>query len=117
MLKDSLLKFFKIDGFIENLSGYIETRAELFKHEIKEEITKSLAKFSMIFVLVFFFIVSIIFMSVALALWLGSIIGNITGFALIGGLYLLIGVILLRYQKPISRLIEEKLMKLSKHKK
>jgi hypothetical protein len=117
MLKDTILKFFKIDGFIEGLGGYIETRAELFKLEIKEEITKSLAKLSVFFLLTVFFIASLMFISVAFALWLGTLVGTMAGFAIVGGLYLIVTVTLLLFQKQIIQSIEKQLMKLVNPKK
>ena len=43
MLKDTLAKFFKVDSLIENLTGFVETRVELLKIEVKEDFAKGLA--------------------------------------------------------------------------
>src|SRR5688572_10241369 len=44
MLKDTLSKFFKVDSLLGNLTGYVETRVELLKIEVKEDVAKGLAQ-------------------------------------------------------------------------
>ena len=39
-IKDSIFKFLRLDNLVENLSGYVETRIELVKLEVREEIAK-----------------------------------------------------------------------------
>jgi hypothetical protein len=117
MLKDTLLKFFKLDGFIENLGGYIETRAELLKIELKEEITRSLAKLSLLFTLAFIFLTSLIFLSIALALCIGEAIGNMAGFAIVGLLYFIIAIILMLFKDKLSSVLEKKFMNVVKYKR
>ncbi len=110
MLKDKLLKFFKIEGFVQNLGNYIETRVELLKLELKEEVIKSVSKLSLIFVLALFFFISFLFLSVALAFWIGTVAGNTGGFAIVGGLYLLLGATLLIFKEQINHSLEKKII-------
>jgi hypothetical protein len=117
MLKDTILKFFKVDGLIQNLSGYIEARAELLKHEIKEEISKSLSKLSLIFVLVVIFLIAIVFMSVGLAFYIGQILNHVLGFLIVGSLYLLVGIVIFIYRDTIAHSLEKKLKEIVEHKK
>jgi len=118
MLKDTILKFLKIDGFLASLTGYVETRAELLKIEIKEEVAKSLSKMSLLFVLILFFLVSVMFLSVALAFWIGQSTGSMVGgFAIVGGVYLLLAIIMFLLKEQISQRLEKKLMEIVKQKK
>jgi len=39
-IKDSIFKFLRLDNLVKSLSGYLETRVELVKIEVREEIIK-----------------------------------------------------------------------------
>jgi hypothetical protein len=108
MLKETLLKFFKIDGLIENISGYIEARAELLKIEVKEEITRSMAKLSFILAVTICFLIAIIFMSVGLAFYIGQLINPVVGFLIVGALYFLGGIVISYNKEAISHRLEKK---------
>ena len=54
MLKDRVLKFLKLDGLVDGLSGYIETRVSLLKIEVKEEIIELISKILVIHPELFF---------------------------------------------------------------
>ena len=116
MLKDTILKFFKIDGFVENLGNYLETRVELFKIELKEEVSKSASRLSILLLLALLFLICISFLSVALAFWIATATSNIIGFATVGGLYLMLSVTLLIFKDRISYSVEKIIMKIVKKK-
>lgn len=94
MFKDTLSKLFKIDNLISNLTGYVETKVELLKIEVKEELAKSLAKAVAYLLIAFILAVFIIFISIGVALWIGGTLGNFAGFAIVAGVYLVTGLIL-----------------------
>jgi len=116
MLKNSILKFLKLDGFVEILTGYLETRVELLKLEVKEDIAKALAKLLVIVVLVFACVCFVFFSSITLAFWLAQTIGLIGGFGIVSFLYLVFVVILLLLQKPIGKSLEKKMLEIVKKK-
>lgn len=116
MLKDTVLKFLKLDGFIESLTGYVETRVELLKMEVREDIAKALAKLSLFFVLAFSFVIFLVFISIALALWIGESLGLVLGFAIVAAVYLLITLTCLLFKKPISKNLEKTLLDIAKEK-
>lgn len=117
MLKDTLSKFFKVDSLLSNLTGYVETRVELLKIEVKEDVAKGLAQAVSYLFIAFVVALFITFISVALALLLGQRLGNIAGFSIVALIYLIVGVILwLSREKLIAR-IENKLSLLLKKKK
>ena len=91
MFRDSISKFFKVDSLIGNLTGYVETRIELLKIEVKEDISRGLSNIIVFLLLAFVFAVFIVFISVAIALAIGESIGGFAGFAIVSGFYLLLG--------------------------
>jgi uncharacterized membrane protein YqjE len=115
MLKETLLKFFKLDGLLDNLTGYIETRVELMKHEIKEDVAKVMAKLALILVAGSFIALFILFASVAIAMLLSETWGTTIGFAIVGGGYLLITVFIIIFRHTLSRLLEKQLKKILKN--
>jgi len=105
MFKDSLSKFFKIDNLLNNLTGYLETRVELLKIEVKEELAKSLAKAVAYLFIAFIATLFLTFFSIAVALLLSASLGNFAGFSIVGGAYFLVAIILfLSREKLISKL-------------
>ena len=110
MLKDKLLKFLKLDGFIESLTAYVETRVELLKIEVKEEIVTILVKATLALIVAVSFLFFLLFISVAIAYWIGKSIGMIGGFSIVGGGYFLLMVILLLSRESIGDRLRKKLI-------
>ena len=104
MFKDTLSKFFKVDSLLSNLTGYLETRVELLKMEVKEDLAKALAKAVSYFLIGFISALFLTFISVALALLLGQRLGNFAGFSIVAGIYLVTALILwLSREKLIAK--------------
>ena len=93
MFKDTLSKLFKVDNLINNLTGYVESKVELLKMEVKEELARSLAKVVAYLSIAFILALFIVFLSIAVALELAGILGSFAGFAIVAGVYLIVGVI------------------------
>lgn len=117
MLKDTLSKFFKVDTLLSNLTGYVETRVELLKIEVKEDLSKGLAQAISYLFIAFILAVFVIFVSIALALLLGERFGNAAGFSIIAFVYLVLGVILWYKRGKMIAGLEIKLSILLKKKK
>ena len=117
MFKDSLSKFFKVDTLLSNLTGYVETRVELLKIEVKEDLAKSLAQVILYFLLVFLFALFIVFLSLAIGLVLSARFGNFVGFSLVGVFYLLAGLILLLTRKSLISKLEKQFTLMFRKKK
>ena len=94
MLRDTLSKFFKVDSLLDNLSGYVESRVELLKVEVKEDLTNGLAQAVGYLFIAFVFALFIVFLSIAIALLLSARFGTFTGFSVVGAFYLVAGLIL-----------------------
>lgn len=109
MLKETLLKFFKLDGLVNNLTGYVETRIELMKYEIKEDMAKAIAKISLVLLTAMLFTFFMLFISVSIAIKIGESLGNFAGFGIVAGFYFILMLIILIFREPISKNLELKI--------
>ena len=108
MFKDTISKFFKVDSLLSNLAGYVESRVELLKIEIKEDLAKNLALAVVYLFIAFILALFLTFLSIALALVLGQALGNFTGFLIVAGAYLLAGLILLLTRERLISKLEKR---------
>lgn len=118
-----VMQFFnmlKIDNLIENISGYIDTRLELFKIEIKEWIAKILSNLIYFLILLMLILVILIFISMSAGFYLNQILeSNFWGFGIVASFYLLIVILFILNSKKniaiinsqIQKIIEKKLKK------
>jgi len=117
VLKDTILKFLKMDSLIENITGYVETRIELLKIEMKEEVAKSLAKALVYAVILVLSTLFIFLISMAGAYKIGEAVGTFGGFAIVAGLYLLAGLLVFAFRNAITEKLEGQLQEKLKKKK
>ena len=117
MLKDSILKFLKLDTLIENLTGYVETRIELTKMEIREEVAKGLSKVALFMLMGAVFTLFVVLISVAIAHLIAKSVGAFGGFAIVAGFYLLLGLLLFGFKNAISEKLQDYLVHQMKKKK
>lgn len=117
VLKDSVLKFLKLDSLIENLTGYVETRIELTKLELKEDIAKSLAKVLLFILMGAVFTLFVVLISVAVAHLIAKSIGAFGGFAVVAGFYLLLTLLLYGFRHAIGEKLQDQLVEIMKKKK
>ena len=117
MIKDTLLKFFKLDGLVNNLTGYVETRIELLKYEIKEDLSRTISKLALVILLALLFTFFLLFISVSIAIKIGESLGNFTGFGIVAAFYFVIMLILVLFRESISKSLEEKIKQHITHKK
>jgi uncharacterized membrane protein YqjE len=109
MLKDTLLKLFKLDGLVNNLTGYVETRIELLKYEIKEDIAKTIARLTLVLLTAMFFTFFLLFMSVSLALLIGEELGTVAGFGVVAGFYFVLMLVIVGFRHSINKALEKKI--------
>lgn len=110
MWKESILKLLKLDGLVGNLTGYIETRVELVKLEIKEDIAKAVARLTVLVAVLAVVSLFILFFSVSIALLIGEYLGFFEGFAIVAGFYLLLAIIFVALRSSVSEALEKKLL-------
>lgn len=117
MIKDTLLKFFKLDGIVNNFTEYIEARFELAKYEVKEDIIRAATRMTfmlLIFMLSAFFI---LFISVSAAYVFAKYVGQYAGFAIVAGFYLVLIITALLLKDPINNYIEQSIKNIFNKKK
>lgn len=94
-MDNSFFKFFKLDGIIEHIKGYVETRIQLFKIELQEKAARIITSLVFVILLSFCFIMLLIFMSLALGNYLNHLFNNsYMGFAILALFYLIMVIIL-----------------------
>ena len=117
MLKDSILKFLKLESLIENITGYVETRIELTKMEIREDLAKGLSKFLLFILLGVVLTLFIILISIAAAHLIARSTGAVGGFAIVAGFYLLLGLLVFAFRETIIEKLQKQLIQIMKKKK
>ncbi len=117
MLKDSVLKFLKLDSLIENVTGYVEARIELTKIELKEDVAKTLSKVLLFMLMGAVFTLFIVLISVAVAHLLAQSVGAFGGFAIVAGFYLLISLLVFVFRDAIGEKLQGYLVEVMKKKK
>jgi uncharacterized membrane protein YqjE len=117
VLKDSVLKFLKLDSLIENVTGYVEARIELTKIELKEDAAKTLSKVLLFMLLGAVFTLFIVLISVAVAHLLARSVGAFGGFAIVAGFYLLISLLVFVFRDAIGEKLQGYLVEVMKKKK
>ena len=116
-MKDTILKFLKLDTLIEHLTGFVETRIELMKVEVQEELARVLSRALVFVVILSVLTLFVLLFSMAVSYKIGERLGNFGGFAMVGGFYLLIGLVILGFRTRISEQVENKLEEIMQRKK
>jgi uncharacterized membrane protein YqjE len=114
---EMLSKFMKLDGLIDNVSGYIDARVKLLKIEVREDVAKVITRglvFGVLFLMAFMFIV---FLSLAIALILNQYFNNnFVGFLIVSGFYLFVFLLAVALRKQIHEKLEHLFNEKLKHK-
>jgi len=106
--KKGLFSFLNFDSIVENLSGYVEKRIELFKIEMKEDVSLGAARILIMLILSLALFMLILFLSLGGAVLLNRMLeSDSLGFLLVAGFYLLIFVLFILLKDALK--IEDKL--------
>jgi hypothetical protein len=116
-IKESIFKFLRIDNLMDNLTGYVETRAELLKIEIREEVIKIVSRGIIISLTVFFGLLFLFFFSVAFAEYINTFFNNgHAGYWILAGVYALPCIVFLMFRTAIIKYFEKRLAETFKNK-
>jgi hypothetical protein len=116
-LKEILLKFFKLDSIVNNLTGYVESRVALVKMEIREEVASVLSRALIVMIMCLTGLMVLLFLSIGLAEFLNTLYeGDFVGFLLVGGIYGLLLILMLVFRKDLLKSFEKKFAGLIKQK-
>lgn len=107
---EALAKFLKLDGLIENVSGYVEARIKLLKIEVREDVAKAITHgllFAFLLLVAFLFIV---FLSIGVALFLNRYFAEAyMGFSIVAGVYFFLFLLAYGFRKLIHKQLEDHL--------
>jgi uncharacterized membrane protein YqjE len=117
VFKESIAKFLKLDSLFENVAGYVETRIEILKYDLKEELSTVLSKLSVLFIILLIGLFALMFFSFALAFQLGEYIGMFGGFLVICLLYTATGIAVYSNRKKLEAKFEKEIRITIKQKK
>ena len=118
MLKDTILKFLKMESLIDNITGYVETRIELMKVEMKEEVAKALSKALVYVVIICMVMLFVLLISMAGAYKIAESVGTSGGFSIVAGVYLMVGLLVFAFRNSITERLENRFQeKMNKKKK
>tara|TARA_Y100000588_G_C13636625_1_gene661911 strand:- start:229 stop:594 length:366 start_codon:yes stop_codon:yes gene_type:complete len=86
------LKIFNIDRLLESLTGYLETKIELFRLDLEDEIQKVIAKAIILVIVVICVFFALFLISISLSQFLNALFNSrFLGFLLVAVIYLAIG--------------------------
>lgn len=117
MFKEGIAKFLKLDHLMENLTGYVETKIEIMKYDLKEDLSKILAQASVLVVVAITAIFFLLFLSIAIGVLLGQTIGYFGGFGIVGLMYMIVGAIIFANRESLQNKAEEKIREVIKQKR
>lgn len=117
MLKESILKMLKLDNLISNVTGYVETRIELMKLEVKEDLAKAIAKIALFIIIGFIITLFVLLISMAIAYKIGESTGVFGGFAIVAGFYFILALALILGRDTVRNTLEKRLSENLKQKK
>jgi uncharacterized membrane protein YqjE len=116
-IKDTIFKFLRLDNLVDNLSGYLETRLELFKVEVREDVARVLAQALMITAILLLSILFLLFFSVGLAHFLNGFFEQpYAGYWIVAGIYGVPCIVFIIFRKNLSYKFEQYMTKLMKRK-
>jgi uncharacterized membrane protein YqjE len=107
-LVETLAKFLKLDGLLENLTGYVEARVKLLKLEVREEVAKIMTQGLLLGLLSLVAFLFIVFISIGIALFINQYFTeNYVGFVCVAGFYLLFFILTYSFRKQIHKKLEQ----------
>jgi hypothetical protein len=117
MFGNSITKFLKLDNLVSNLTGYLETKVELLKVEIKEDLATGLGKAINYLIIAFVFAMVLLFLSLGIAIVLEEMLGSFLGFGIVALFYTIVGIVLLLNKETLDKKISKQLSATFKKKK
>lgn len=113
MMMDRILKMLKFDNLFDKLTGYLESRVEIIKFEIKEDLVGLLSRIVVASLISVCLVFALLLFSLGLANYLGSMVGPTQGLAIVGGFYILVLLALLIFHKEISAFVYRIMLKMA----
>ena len=116
-IKDKILKFLRLDNIIDNASGYVEARLELYKMEIREDMARLLAKALVYMIIGLFGFLLLVFFSIGLAQFLnGYFEKGYAGYWIVASIYGVVVLVFLLFRNDFLRWFEKHFLTVIKKK-
>lgn len=104
------MKLFNTDKLLETLTGYLETKLEIFKIDLKEEIAATLTKVIIYVIIGILGMISLIFLMLALAAVLNEYFeSSYIGYLIDAGILVLLGSLLYFNKNKIGEAIWDRI--------
>jgi hypothetical protein len=116
VFKEGIARFLKLDSLMEHLTGYVESRIEILKFDLKEDLSKVASRASVLIFVALAGLFFLLFFSMGVAVALGQQTGYFWGFSIVAGFYVVVGVILFITRESLGKNIEKKIRKVIKQK-
>jgi hypothetical protein len=112
-IKEKILKFLRLDGLLSNLSGYIESRVDLVKIEIREEVAGILSRGLIMMLIIMVGLMCMLFLSLAAAQYLNTLLmSEYLGYVIVALFYGLLVGFLLIFRKSFFRMFEKQIVEM-----
>jgi uncharacterized membrane protein YqjE len=116
-LKEKFFKLLRLDNLIDNLSGYLESRLELYKLEIREDLAKVLSKAIIYALMAMCGVLFLIFLSIGLAHFLNVYFASqYEGYWIVAGIYALALLVFIVFRKTVNENFERHFIEMIKRK-
>jgi len=107
-IKESIFKFLKLESLVENLSGYVESRVELVKLEIREDVARLLSKSIVYAAMMLFAFLFLIFFSIGFAQYINTFFeASFAGYWIIALIYAITFFVFLLFRKSMLKNFEK----------
>jgi len=84
------------------LKDYVDTRTELFKLQAIRMTSKTISILAVVGIVSMLVLFVVLFLGMSLSFWFSTILGsNVAGFALTGGIFILVLVLVILLMKPL----------------
>ena len=99
----------KLEDVVESLTGYIESRIEIVKLDVKNEVSRVSVNVGVGAIVGLFAVLVVFCLTVALGLWLGDLVcSRPLGFVLAAVVFILISGILLASKAALQRTVSKR---------
>lgn len=106
----------KVEDVVENLTGYVESRIEVIKLDVKNEVTRISVATVVWMIVSIFALMVLVCLSIALGLWLGDLTGSQPlGFVLVALVYVVVSAGLLASQESLQKVVARRVFPNHKH--
>jgi hypothetical protein len=94
-MDNKFLNFFKFDGILDVVKGYVDAKIQLLKLDVKEKASNIITTLLFMMLLLFSFLMMLVFASLALGHYLNTLFDSeFMGFALLALFYLVLVLIM-----------------------